>query len=302
MSILGKHRLSVTVCSLMYEEKKKSIKTNLLLCLMGLFIMKEDRIKEAAYDRIEDIFNTSIVNIIEEAIGLEDKSPDEFLISLHFSFRQMLKKVTGTARRIEGLSELWYFLYIKKFLEKRLKVQFKTKELRVRDLVHYHFEAPYKDIELVLSSDISLEVNFDLKIHSSRKIRPDIFIGLRKRDMTVIPIAIIEIKLHQEDANNIKEVVNRFIDMRNNLTNQNIPLPYFIFLYMQHSQYKFKTDKQDKFNVQLERFKGVSTKSRLVVNRISKWEKIFPENKIEGSIYQFMTEVISSLEELSPPH
>ena len=36
-------------------------------------MMKEERIKETAYDRIKDIFNTSIDNIIEEAIGLEDK-------------------------------------------------------------------------------------------------------------------------------------------------------------------------------------------------------------------------------------
>ena len=264
--------------------------------------MKEAKIKEIAYNRIEDIFNTSIANIMEEALGLEDKSPDKFLIYLHFAFRQILKKVTGTARRIEGLSELWYFLYIKRFLEKRLKVQFKTKQVRTGDLVHYHFEAPYKGNELILSSDLSIEVNFDLKIHPNRKTRPDIFIGLRKRDMTVIPIAIIEIKLHQEDAKDIKKVVNRFIEMRNILTDQSIPLPFFIFLYLQHSQYKFKKDKQDKFNVQLEKFRGVSTKSRLIINRISKWEKLFPENKILGSIYQIMTEVSSSLEELSPQY
>lgn len=261
--------------------------------------MEEYNIKEVAYNRIEGIFSTSITNIIEEALGFEDINSDEFLISLHFALRQMLKKTTGTARRIEGFSELWYFLYIKKYLEKHLMIQFETKETHMHDLVHYHFEAPYRGSDLILSSDISPEINFGLKIHPNRKIRPDIFIGLRKNDKTVIPIAVFEIKLHQKSPTDIEKVVNRFIKIRNTLKNQSIPFTFFIFLYLQHSQYKFKKEKQDEFDIQLERFRRLSTNARLVINRILKWEQLLPENKIEGSIYQIMTALKSSIEELS---
>jgi len=220
--------------------------------------MKVDEIRNLARDSIKDLFEITIDNIIEKTFNLEDNDcPDEYLISVHLAFREMLKKMTGTGRRVEGFSELWYFLYIKKYLEKFLKKEFEVKETRTGDLVHYHFELPYNKNMLILCSDLSVEVNFQLKIHSKRSTRPGIFIGLKTSNENVIPIAIFEIKLYQR-LHQIKGVVNRFIEMKDTLTSDNINLPFFIFLYLQHSEYRFKKELQDEFNIQIDKFKDIS--------------------------------------------
>lgn len=270
--------------------------------------MEPNEIKKATRENVKDIFGKPITDIIDKALEREDNHPDEYLISTHFAFRQEFKRIKGTARRIEGFSELWYFLFIKKFLEKNLKtnhkIEFKPIESHERDLVHYHFEAEYGGNTLILSSDLSPGTNFDLKIHPTRKIRPDIFIGIRREDNKVIPIAIFEIKLHQNSPKSIGRIVSRFEQIRDTLLADNTEEPFFIFLYLQHSQYKFKLNKEKlaKFDVQLERFKKIlKKKSRLVINRIMKWKGEDPEeNTIEGSIYQIMTEICSFIKQLSP--
>ena len=260
--------------------------------------MKVNKIREIARANIEDLFNITIDGIIEKAFESEDKHPDEYLISTHFAFREMFNEVKGTGRRIEGFSELWYFLYIKKFLERFLKIEFETIKTVKPKAVHHHCETNYKGNKLILSSDISIQTNFKLKIHNNPLTRPDIFIGIKKNNMEIIPLAIFEIKLYQEHAQNIEDVVNRFIEMKDTLNTDNRSPPFFIFLYLQHSQYTFSKEKQDEFNIQLERFKNLFGKDMLVINRISKWDKEGYENKIEGSIYQIIDKIISLINEI----
>ena len=126
---------------------------------------------------------------------------------------------------------------------------------------------------MILSSDISIESNFKLKISNKSKIKPDIFIGIKKNNLEIIPVAISEIKLFQRYAHNIQGVVNRFIEMKDTLNTDNRDLPFFIFLYLQHSQYSFSKKKQDKFNIQIERFKNLFGEKMLMINRISKWDR-----------------------------
>ena len=256
--------------------------------------MKVSKIREIARSNIEDLFNTTINSIIEKAFEFENKYPDEYLISTHFAFREMLNETKGTGGGITGLSELWYFLYIKKFLERFLKIEFETIRTTTKT-VHHHYETNYMGNKLFLSSDISIESNFKLKISNKSKIKPDIFIGIKKNNMEIIPIAIFEIKLFQRFAHYIEGVVNRFVEMKDILKTDNMDLPFFIFLYLQHSQYEFKKEKQDRFNIQLERFKNLFGKDMLMINRISKWDREGYENKIEGSIYQIMNKIISSI-------
>jgi len=256
--------------------------------------MEVSEIREIAKTNIKYLFNTTIDSIIEKAFEFEDNYPDEYLISTHFAFRETLNETKGTGGGITGLSELWYFLYIKKFLERflKLKIGFETIKTVNPKGVHHHFEANYKGNKLILSSDISIESNFKLKISNKSKIKPDIFIGIKKNNMEIIPVAIFEIKLFQRYAHNIEDIVNRFVEMKDVLNTDNTDLPFFIFLYLQHSQYEFKFNKQDRFNIQLERFKNLFGKDMLMINRISKWDREY-ENKIEGSIYQIMDKIVS---------
>ncbi len=257
--------------------------------------MEVDKIREIARANIEDLFSTTIDSIIEKAFEFEDNYPDEYLISTHFAFREMLNETKGTGGGITGLSELWYFLYIKKFLERflKLKIGFETIKTVNPKGVHHHFEANCKGNKLILSSDISIQTNFKLKIHNKPSTKPDIFIGIKKNNMEIIPVAIFEIKLYQESAQKIEKVVNRFIEMKDALNVDNNDSPYFIFLYLQHSQYDFNKEKQDRFNIQLERFKNLFGKQMLMINRITKWDGEGYKNKIEGSIYQIMEKIVS---------
>lgn len=261
--------------------------------------MKVDEVRKIARTNIEDLFKT-IDSIVEKTFE-EDNYPDEYLISTHFAFRVTFNKTTGTGRRIEGFSELWYFLYIKKFLERFLKIKFMSIKTDDTKSVHHHYEANYKGNILILSSDISIESNFGLRIHNKRSTKPDIFIGIRRNDMEIIPVAIFEIKLHQKYLKQIKDVVNRFLEMKNTLTINNTVLPFFIFLYLQHSQYEFskksKERKNELFNVQLERFKSLFGEDMLMINRILKWDKEGYKNKIEGSIHYIMDKITSSIKE-----
>jgi len=116
--------------------------------------------------------------------------------------------------------------------------------------------------------------------------------------MEIIPVAIFEIKLYQRSPQNVEGVVDRFVEMKNTLNANNTDLPFFIFLYLQHSLYESKIkQKQNEFNIQLERFKRLFGEDMLVINRISKWDKEGYENKIEGSIYQIMDKIISFINE-----
>ena len=257
--------------------------------------MEESEIREIARTNIKYLFNTTIDSIIEKAFEFEDKDPDEYLTSTHFAFREMFNETKGTGRGITGFSELWYFLYIKKFLERFLKIKFETIKTVTPRATHHHYEANCKGNKLILSSDISIESNFKLKISNKSTIKPDIFIGIKKNNKEIIPVAIFEIKLHQKKASNIEKVINRFVEMKDTLNADNRNLPFFIFLYLQHSEYTFSKKKQEriiKFNIQLDRFKNLFGKDMLMVNRISKWDKKY-ENKIEGSIYQIMDKIVS---------
>ncbi len=257
----------------------------------------KDKIKKIARANIEDLFSKTIHSIVEKTFEFDDDQVDEYLISTHFAFRETFNKTTGTGRGITGFSELWYFLYIKRFLERVLKIEFVPIKKVDANGVHHHYEANHEGRKLILSSDISVESNFKLKIHHS-KIKPDIFIGIKRNDMEIIPVAIFEIKLYLEDSQKVEKVVNRFIEMKSTLNASNTHLPFFIFLYLQHSLYKSKIkSKQNEFNVQLERFKSLFGKEMLMINIISKWEKEDPENEIDGSVHQIMGKIVSFIKE-----
>lgn len=263
--------------------------------------MKKDKIRKIARANVEDLFSTTIDNIVEKAFEFEDNQADEYLISTHFAFRETFNKTTGTGRGITGFSELWYFLYVKKFLERFLKIKFMPIKTE-RGGVHHHYEANHKGHKLILSSDISIESNFKLKIHNNSETKPDIFIGIKRNDTEIIPVAIFEIKLYQESPQKIKEdVVNRFLEMKNILNMNDTTLPFFVFLYLQHSQYEKKIEKKNElFNVQLERFKSSFGKDMLMINRILKWDKKEGyKNKIEGSIHHIMGEIVSSIKKFT---
>ena len=258
--------------------------------------MEVDKIREIARANIEDLFSSTIDSIIEKTFKYEN-NPDEYLISTHFAFRETFNKATGTGRNITGFSELWYFLYIKKFLERSLlKLKFVPIRTDSTNGHHHHYEANYKGNKLILSSDISIESNFELKIHTKPDTKPDIFIGIKKSETEIIPVAIFEIKLYQESPQKIEKVVNRFIEMKNTLNMNDTTLPFFVFLYLQHSQYEKKIEKKNElFNIQLERFKSLFGKDMLVINRILKWDKEGYENEIEGSIHHIMGKIVSSI-------
>ncbi len=259
--------------------------------------MKKEEIRKIARKNIEDLFNGAIKSIIEKAFQIEIKYIDEYLISTHFALREKFNKVRGVGRGIVGFSELWYFLYIKKFLEKYLNIQFQVVETK-NETVHNHYEGIYKGNNLILSSDISMDKNFNLKIYKNTRKRPDIFIGIRKSNKRVKPIAIFEIKLYQRNVKKIEEVVNRFKHINNILTENNIVLPFSIFLYLQHSEYRpFIKKAENEFNIQFKNFKNLSEKSMLLINRIIRWDKERYDNKIEGSIYQIMNKIISFIDE-----
>ncbi len=255
--------------------------------------MEVRKIRKIARANIKDLFSTTIDSIVEKAFEFEDKDIDEYLISTHFAFREILNETKGTGRGIAGFSELWYFLYIKKFLERFLKIEFETIRTATPKAIHHHYEANCKGNKLILSSDISIESNFKLKISNKSKIKPDIFIGIKKNNLEIIPVAIFEIKLFQRYAHYIEVLVNRFIEMKDTLNTDNRDLPLFIFLYLQHSQYEFNKEKQGRFNIQLERFKNLFGENMLIINRISKWDREGYQNNIEGSIYQIMDEIVS---------
>ena len=148
--------------------------------------MKVKEIREVARTKPEDLFNNTIDNIIEKAFEFEDNYSDEYLISTHFAFRETFNKAKGTARSVEAFSELWYFLYIKKLLERFLKIEFKPIKTDNSQTVHYHYEVNYTGNKLILSSDLSIESNFKLKIHNNSTFRPDIFIGIKRNNMKII--------------------------------------------------------------------------------------------------------------------
>lgn len=261
--------------------------------IKGGFMSKEKIIK-IIEDDINNLFSSSINKIVENAFDFNERA-DEYLIATHNVFKRKFKETTGTARNIEGFSELWYFLYIKKFLERFLNISFKQIETRDRSLVNYHFEADYQDQKIVICSDLSVETKFGLKIHEG-KIRTDIFVGITKKDTETIPIAIFEIKLHQKKPDNIKKVVDRLKEIKDTLISNDISLPFFVFLYLQHSQYTFSEVKRAKFDFHLNEFEKLSEKSRLVVNRITQWNPW--DNEIEGSIFDIMNEVVASIKSI----
>ena len=266
--------------------------------------MQNDKIRQISKQKVEVQFDAINKEIIEKAFDDDLENPDDYLTSIHFAFREKLNETMGTGRRIEGLSILWYFLYIKKFLEKALsenslEIKFKDVRTETKKTYHFHYELNFKKNTIILSSDLSVEKNFKLKIHSKSSIRPDIFIGIKRHNEEVIPIAVFEVKLYQHNAKQIKEkILDRFIDMNNILNSNKIQLPFFVFLYLEHLQCRFGKKKQDKFNIQLENFKNFSKNARLMINRILKWEGEEYINKIEGSISKIMEEIVVSIKKL----
>ena len=263
--------------------------------------MQIDKIRQISKRNIEVLFDAINKEIIEKAFNIDIENPDDYLTSTHFAFREKLNEILGTGRNVEGLSILWYFLYIKKFLETSLsekssKIEFENEKTRTGKKYHSHYEANYKKNKIILCSDLPIEGNFKLKIHSKSTSRPDIFIGIKTHNEEIIPIAVFEVKLYQHNANQIeKKILNRFIDINNTLKSNNIQLPFFVFLYLEHLQSRFGKKRQNKFNIQLENFKNFSKNARLMINRILKWKGEEYINKIEGSILKIMEEIVASI-------
>ncbi len=87
-------------------------------------------------------------------------------------------------------------------------------------------------------------------------------------------------------------------ELKGLISDNNIVIPFSIFLYLQHSEYEPKIkNAENEFNIQFKNFKNLSEKSMLVINRIIKWDKEGYVNKIEGSIYEIMNKIISFIDE-----
>lgn len=183
-------------------------------------------------------------SVISEAYN--SKLPDDILIRAYFSIIELLKEFTGAGRNVVGFSEFFYIRYVKKYLEEKLCTKFKEKELeRGKSKI---FSAVYEGKQLILSSDISVK-------EAGFQERPDLFIGIQKEKETIHPIAIFEIKLHQEKGD-INRLIERFSKMKDNIIKKfpemkDDELPYFVWLYLRYEKY----ENQD-FEEELSQFKN----------------------------------------------
>ena len=226
-------------------------------------------------------------SIVDDAI--DSSSPDDILIRSYFSIVELLIKLTGTAKHATKFSEFFYVRYIKKYLETRLEKFIFTEEA-IRGRSSPRFAALYKGKKVILSSDIPIQ---SAGISES----PDIFVGIEKENGIIHPIAIFEIKLHQDKnkkRNQLATLIKRFSKMRDDFENKfsGYELPYFVWLYLRYEKYK----KQD-YEEEIAQFKSLSDHNNLiVVNEITEWTTNSYKSNIRGGINSILNKIVKKIE------
>ena len=224
-------------------------------------------------------------SIIDDAIG--SSTPDDILIRSYFSIVELLIKLTGTAKHATKFSEFFYVRYVKKYLETRLEKFIFTEEA-IKRRSSPRFAALYKGKKVILSSDIPIK---SADISES----PDIFVGIEKENGIIHPIAIFEIKLHQDKKRNqLATLIKRFSKMRDDFANKfsGTELPYFVWLYLRYEKYK----KQD-YEEEIAQFKSLSNHNNLiVVNEITEWTNNSYKSNIRGGINSILEKIVRKIE------
>ncbi|MHA1328524.1 MAG: hypothetical protein ACTSRH_14595, partial [Promethearchaeota archaeon] len=233
-------------------------------------------------------------SIVEKA--LESNKPDDILTKAYFLFINSLKDLKGTGSNITAFSEFFYVRYVLKYLEKHLGIKFKIQHPEKRKSVY--FIAPINKNKIFLSSDISIK-------DAGISIRPDIFVGIKKDEKSIYPIAIFEIKLYQGKYS-ISRLITRFSKLQNNLKQNKSKLgdeelPYFIWLYLRYARYEGQN-----FDEELLQFGKLIKNSWLLVNEITKWTFDKYENDIKcykkvnkvpnGSINTILKEIAKKIQ------
>ncbi len=233
-------------------------------------------------NKIIEVFK-KLDSIIDDAYN--SKLPDDLLIRAYFSIIELLQEYTGTGRNVMGFSEFFYMRYVKKYLENKLGVRFEEKNVEKRN--SKTFSAEYNGKKLILLSDISIR-------EAGISNRPDIFIGIQTEKDKILPIAIFEIKLHQEKKD-IDVLLSRFSEMRVKIKNKftgmkDDDLPYFIWLYIRYEKY-LNQNYEDK----IKQFQAIE-KNFTVINYITEWYKSNIEPK-EGGINIVLQKIVQKIED-----
>ena len=233
-------------------------------------------------NKIVEVFE-KLDSIIDDAYN--SKLPDDILIRAYFSIIELLQLYTGAGRNVMGFSEFFYVRYIKKYLENKLGIIFEERNFKERN--SRTFSADYNGKKLFLSSDTAIK-------EAGISIRPDVFIGIQVEKDLIHPLAIFEIKLHQEEKD-IEKLVRRFSDLRNKIKIKFIgmkddDLPYFVWLYIRYEKY-LNQNYEDK----IKQFQAIE-KNFTVINYLTDWYKsdIEPE---EGGINIILQKIVLKIKD-----
>ena len=221
-------------------------------------------------------------SVIDDAI--DSSAPDDILIRSYFSIVELLIKSTCTGKYATKFSEFFYMRYVKKYLETRLE-KFSFTEEAIKGRSSPRFAALYKGKKVILSSDIPIQ---SAGISES----PDIFVGIEKEDGIIHPIAIFEIKLHQ-DKSDLARLIKRFLKMRDDFADKfsGNELPYFVWLYLRYEKYL----KQD-YEEEIAQFKSLSKNNLIVVNEITEWTINSYKSNIRGGINSILKKIVRKIE------
>jgi len=222
-------------------------------------------------------------SIVNDAI--DSSVPDDILIRSYFSIVDLLIKLTGTAKHAAKFSEFFYVRYVKKYLETSLE-KLNFIEEGIKGKYTKRFVALYKGKKVILSSDTPIP-------SAGISEMPDIFVGIEKENGIIHPIAIFEIKLHQ-DKDQLATLIKRFIKFKDDFSNKfsGYELPYFVWLYLRYNKYK----NQD-YEEEIAQFESLSDDNNLiVVNEITEWTTKSYKNNIRGGINSILKKIVKKIE------
>ena len=231
--------------------------------------------------KINEVFEL-FESIIDDAI--DSSAPDDILIRSYFSIVELLIKSTCTGKYATKFSEFFYMRYVKKYLETRLE-KFSFTEEAIKGRSSPRFAALYKGKKVILSSDIPIQ-------RAGISESPDIFVGIEKENGIIHPIAIFEIKLHQ-DKSDLATLIKRFLKMKDDFENKfsGYELPYFVWLYLRYEKYL----KQD-YEEEITQFKSLSENNLIVVNEITEWTTNSYKSNIKGGINSILEKIVRKIE------
>jgi len=221
-------------------------------------------------------------SIVNDAI--DSSSPDDILIRSYFSIVELLIKFTGTGSHATKFSEFFYVRYVKKYLETHLE-KLSLIEEGIKGTYTKRFVALYKGKKLILSSDLPIP-------SADISEKPDIFVGIEKENGTIHPLAIFEIKLHQ-DKKDLAPLIKRFLKFKDDFENKfaGYDIPYFVWLYLRYEKYK----KQD-YEEEIAQFKSLSKSNLMVVNEITEWTITSYKSNIRGGINSILNKIVKKIE------